>query len=210
MARPKTRQRTSREGLNNNHFTFTAVWCWLPLWALGRAKLQYIFGMINLACVIRSHSMLLCEAVILYMDRSSQAERKMACRGWDFIEKAPLVTPAPAAMKRRGLIDMDVHSLAQQNTHFDAQVCTHCGELTPPKDPVMMIGKKCFCSISSYNHSRPTLRTIGWKRIYKIVKLTHNSNFFIWATDTEISVKNGAWGPVDWVGRVLPEAKLKK
>ena len=98
--------------------------------------------------------MLLCEAVILYMNRSSQAERKMACRGWDLIEKAPLVTPAPAAMKRRGLIDMDVHSLAQQNTHFDAQVCTHCGELTPPKDPVMMIGKKCFCSISSYNHSR--------------------------------------------------------
>ena len=130
------------------------MWCWLPLWALGRAKLQYIFGMINLACVIRSHSMLLCEAVILYMDRSSQAERKMACRGWDFIEKAPLVTPAPAAMKRRGLIDMDVHSLAQQNTHFDAQVFTHCGEPTPPKDPVMMIGKKCFCSISSYNHSR--------------------------------------------------------
>jgi len=40
--------------------------------------------------------------------------------------------------------------------------------------------------------------------------------FFIWATDTEISVKKQClgtswmgWGPVDWVGRVLPEAKFE-
>ena len=40
--------------------------------------------------------------------------------------------------------------------------------------------------------------------------------FLIWATDTEISVKKQclatgwmSWGPVDWVGRVLPEAKLE-
>ena len=40
--------------------------------------------------------------------------------------------------------------------------------------------------------------------------------FGIWATDTEISVKRYlgtswmGWGQVDWVGRVLPEAKFQK
>ena len=28
-------------------------------------------------------------------------------------------------------------------------------------------------------------------------------NFLIWATDTEIYVKNGVWGPVEWVGDQL-------
>ena len=42
-------------------------------------------------------------------------------------------------------------------------------------------------------------------------------NFWIWATVVEISVKKQGlgtswmgWGPVDWVGRVLPKPKFKK
>ena len=42
-------------------------------------------------------------------------------------------------------------------------------------------------------------------------------NFWIWATVVEISVKKQGlgtswmgWGPVDWVGRVLPEPKFEK
>ena len=34
--------------------------------------------------------------------------------------------------------------------------------------------------------------------------------FIIRATITEISVKNSVWGPVEWVGRILPEEKKFK
>ena len=37
--------------------------------------------------------------------------REMHCKEFlGFIQGAPLGTPAPAAMRRRGLMDMDVHS----------------------------------------------------------------------------------------------------